>query len=1367
MARGKALGEILIGSQRRMYFDDSDLRSLKTAADQIASAIERTNLLTQTDETLLRKMTEMNRLNQITRQIKVTDQIENVLRLVLEEGMQITKADDGGMVLFARQQQPGEALRIIERVGNTPPALTMLDQHAVERKEMVYVPDLSASRYFEDVPPADANSYGSALIMPVFAFGQVVGLFRCFATQTNGFDETARELLRALTAQTGTMLNNIWQYHDTAQRVVLLSSQAQALDYLLETRKKITPDMGLSEALKILVDAVQMVSQFELGIIYVYDPQYQMIKPLASAGFSEKDRKVLEDIQHPWENVSQYLQPEFQHSRSYHVPFDALENVSPLIPDFAAKNYTVPLDADQPWLPGDQLLVPIIAGQDTPLGLIVVDVPLDGQVPDETRLEMLELFASEAGMVIERSHKLEALQEQIEEVETQIIQTEAEIKANQHQPYLKVLLKKDLEQTLALQQLYHRERNIRVGLDIADSINRQPDRQSVLNSLASQMLTEMELDIALVAEPAAGGPRLLSQLGPIPQTANTQALLGQRNPLRQTMQSGDMLFSGNLVDDAEWQNSPLLKSLNARGFISLPINNNGKVEAAVLAISTIPLAELTKEDEQVYEILTNQVTLTLQNLDLLTETQRRLREVDLLLDFSRQLGSLDAQSILNTLATSIRRVLPHAHGVRVMLWDEANEVLNTQTVSGYSDNQMFYKIVQRMDGSVIGKAFRQAQTINKGEVDFAADFYLTADELLLYREATGGRLPVSSLLVPVRTGDSVQGVVELDNFNTTNAFTSEDQALIESLTQQTALALENARLFDESRQINEELENRVSDRTDQLAREHQFTQILLQISAELSSSLDLDMVLNRSLAMLNEATGAEQASIYINLNPAEGLIYRAGAGIHESPPTGGTPSTYHVDSGVTGWAIQNQDIVLVGDLLKDETWKNTHEINPVYRSTLTAPLIVGQEALGCLMLLHRQPNYFDDTQLDPIRAAANQFAVTINNGELFQLIRDQAEDLGTMLRSQQIEASRSTAMLQGVGDGVLVTDNHNEITLFNHAAEEMLGIPRDQIVGKTLEEFAGLFGREAESWMQMISSWSRSSQSFINKEMITEQVALEDGRVISVHLSPVSDRDEFLGTISIFRDITHQVEVDRMKSEFVATVSHELRTPMTPIKGYVEFLLMGGTGDLNDQQREFLAIIKTNIDRLAILVDDLLDVSRIEAGKVALSFQPIHLQGVVEEATNTTLQQSEEDARPVEIEIDIPPNLPSIYGDNDRVRQIITNLVDNAYKYSPENSKIRIRVYPNENNIQVDVIDQGIGIFPDEQDKIFERFYRGENHMVMATAGTGLGLPIVKELVEMHNGKIWVNSSGVPGEGSTFSFTLPIYQTEQETTLLE
>jgi signal transduction histidine kinase len=218
---------------------------------------------------------------------------------------------------------------------------------------------------------------------------------------------------------------------------------------------------------------------------------------------------------------------------------------------------------------------------------------------------------------------------------------------------------------------------------------------------------------------------------------------------------------------------------------------------------------------------------------------------------------------------------------------------------------------------------------------------------------------------------------------------------------------------------------------------------------------------------------------------------------------------------------------------------------------------------------------------------------------------------------------------------------------------------------------------------------------------------------------------------------------------------------MTAIKGYVEILLMGAAGAINENQSHFLNIVKNNIDRLNILVNDLLDISRIEAGRVILTPQPLDLREVAEGVIADVLRLSQEENKPMALSLDAPKTLPPIFGDSERVRQILDNLVDNAYHYTPANGTIKVQIHSNNGTeVQVDVEDNGVGIAPEDQDRIFERFYRGEHPLVLATPGTGLGLPIVRQLVEMHNGRLWMKSEGVPGKGSTFSFTLPVHKDE-------
>jgi PAS domain S-box-containing protein len=360
-----------------------------------------------------------------------------------------------------------------------------------------------------------------------------------------------------------------------------------------------------------------------------------------------------------------------------------------------------------------------------------------------------------------------------------------------------------------------------------------------------------------------------------------------------------------------------------------------------------------------------------------------------------------------------------------------------------------------------------------------------------------------------------------------------------------------------------------------------------------------------------------------------------------------------------------------------------------------------------------------------------------------------------MLRKEQEDASRSQAILEAVADGVLVTGMDNRITFVNSSAARILDVNENRLLGNSLDGFAGLFGKAAAAWIATIRRWSEDPSTYHTGDIYAEQIELENGRIILVHLSPVILMKDFLGTVSIFRDITHEVEVDRLKSEFVATVSHELRTPMTAIKGYVDILTMGAAGVLNENQVHFLDIVRNNIDRLNTLVGDLLDISRIESGRIILDYRPINIANIAEDVVSEVLRRSQTEDKRIAVSLDAQKMLPLVMGDADRIRQVLSNLVNNAYNYTPENGTIRVSIHRENGEMQVDVEDNGVGIAPEHQDRVFERFFRGENPLVLATPGTGLGLPIVRQLVEMHNGRIWMKSTGVPGEGSTFSFTLP------------
>lgn len=569
--------------------------------------------------------------------------------------------------------------------------------------------------------------------------------------------------------------------------------------------------------------------------------------------------------------------------------------------------------------------------------------------------------------------------------------------------------------------------------------------------------------------------------------------------------------------------------------------------------------------------------------------------------------------------------------------------------------------------------------------------------------------------------------------------------------------LASASKDDETLDLTQELDKKYQQKTQQLRLEHQRTETLLRIMTELSSSLDFEQILQRTLEVLNDVIGASHATCMVLQTDNRKLTHLATVGYSTPLPPGGMPSALNINQGLVGWIIGNRKSVLINDVLEDERWIQLPNSWYHHRSAVGTPIIMGDQLLGVLLLYYPEVGKFSVEQLDLIQAAANQMAVAIKNAELYHLTLNQKEELSTLLRDQRVETSRSRSILEAIADGVLVTDQNGEITLFNHSAERMLAMNRAELIGRPVDHFSDLFDGVALAWMETIKTWTQDPFSFNPMNTFTEQVGLENGNVLSVNLAPVINNEEFFGTVSVFRDITHLIEVDRMKSEFVATVSHELRTPMTSIKGYVDILLMGVAGVLSDQQKRFLEVVQENTERLTILVNDLLDLSRIEAGQVNLNLQSLNLTELIDDVMLEINRLTVAENKTMMFDIQLPSDLPPINGDPERIRQILINLLGNAFHYTLENGKVSLSAHRVGDEIQIDISDNGVGISPKEQDRIFDRFYRGDNHMVIATAGTGLGLSIVAKLINMHHGRIWVQSSGIEGEGSIFSFTLPIY----------
>jgi PAS domain S-box-containing protein/diguanylate cyclase (GGDEF)-like protein len=337
---------------------------------------------------------------------------------------------------------------------------------------------------------------------------------------------------------------------------------------------------------------------------------------------------------------------------------------------------------------------------------------------------------------------------------------------------------------------------------------------------------------------------------------------------------------------------------------------------------------------------------------------------------------------------------------------------------------------------------------------------------------------------------------------------------------------------------------------------------------------------------------------------------------------------------------------------------------------------------------------------------------------------------------------------------VFVLEPDGRIVRCNALARDTFGYSGDEILTRNIWS---LLRADAQIEWKTIVDRIRQQSSW--REKLT--AICKDGRELPVEIdiSGPASADENANMICFGRDITKETEVDRMKSEFISIVSHELRTPLTSVKNAVSIILGGRAGEITKNQERFLSMVNRNIDRLTGIINDLLDLSKLEAGKVELKFQEIDLNEPLDIVISSLMPKAEN--KSVTITKEIPVDLPKVCGDRDKIEQIFINLINNSIKFTPEGGRVHVSAKNHDLDkdfIEVCVEDTGVGIPVEELDIVFDKFHQISGSLTRKTGGTGLGLPIVKDPVEGHKGSIRVESE--VGKGSGFIFTLPAYSSK-------
>lgn len=515
---------------------------------------------------------------------------------------------------------------------------------------------------------------------------------------------------------------------------------------------------------------------------------------------------------------------------------------------------------------------------------------------------------------------------------------------------------------------------------------------------------------------------------------------------------------------------------------------------------------------------------------------------------------------------------------------------------------------------------------------------------------------------------------------------------------------------------------------------------LLKTSAAVVSTLDSETVLLRILEQVEALLGVDMSAIFVL--DEESNLFRVAASRYLPNWYAQTVMISPQDpNSLAMRAIRTGEPIQVSDTETDPTYTHNRPRARLagYRSLMAIKLPVQHTPAAVLLVCRKEPYTFSEREIRLLTSFANHATMAIENAALYA-----SSDLHLQEQTRRLEA-----LIQSMHDGLVLEDSEGYVLYANRRIQDLIGLPLDTIYQKPIRLLIeGLVAQAGHSKTAEVAiSKALIGQGIRHAEF--DQIRTPGIRHLHVTLFDVRDDHQVLiGRGWIFEDSTQRYLTERMRSILIATVSHELRTPLAAIKGYASTLLEEDVVWDAQSQREFLTIISQETDRLNTLVQDLMDMSRIEAGSLIIKRVRCHLPKLIDLATQHAAPDINHRVR-----VDLPADLPAIYVDPQRIEAVLRNLIENAAKYSPADTPIRVIVALNGSQLAVQVVDEGPGISPEQGEQVFESFYRGDNNLVIQTGGTGLGLAIARSFVQVHGGRIWLERGE---KGTSIAFSIPI-----------
>ena len=770
------------------------------------------------------------------------------------------------------------------------------------------------------------------------------------------------------------------------------------------------------------------------------------------------------------------------------------------------------------------------------------------------------------------------------------------------------------------------------------------------------------------------------------------------------------------------------------------------------------------------------------------------------ISFLEALGSQSAVALerAQVLANMERRVnelnalTRVAQGINITLnFDDTLELIYAQT-SQILPNDDFHLTLYHSAGQHAYYAFcleNEDRITEKENIPLAVKTSLDQEIIISHRpilahdfvsqcHALGVKPPTKGIYawlgVPLNSGSETIGAMSVGSHDPATNYTHAQLELLQAVADQAAGAIVKTRLLQETERRAQQLSS------------------LNEITRQLTSTLELKPLLKSILESAVKILSTEAGSLFLVDEQTDELIFEVTVGpvahdlVGQRLPPG---------SGFVGKAVNTRQPVIVNDVAAHITWNpaTDKQTGFITRAILAVPLEVKGRIIGVIEIINKKDgNYFSDDDQNLLSAFAGQAAVAIDNARLYTLtdqeLNARVEELSVMQRiDRELNASLESNRAMRITLEWAMRQSQCEAGLIGFIEENGLRVMEDQGYAADAETFKKeLLPLDHPAVMEAIRTGLPQRITLNNPDLLRfflssarSQLVIpirREAKAIGLFLLESTRSDAFQPNVMTFLSrlsdhatiaitngqlYTEVQQANIAKSEFVSFVAHELKNPMTSIKGYAELLAAGAVGPMSEMQSNFLGTIRSNTERMKTIVDDLNDNSKIEAGRLRLDFKAVNLAEVTENVVRSTRRQI--DDKKQTIEIVMPDTLPQIWADRTRLEQILVNLVSNSNKYTQEGGQISIAAERTANTwepqgspevVHIWVKDNGLGMTPVDQKKVFQKFFRSDDDQARKSSGTGLGLNITKSLVEMQGGQIWFESEY--RKGTTFHITIPI-----------